>query len=131
PVFFFFQREDGIRDFHVTGVQTCALPISSIGGIDEETGSALFNRPNGVAIGPDGNLYVADTWNYRIVVLTQDGEVITSWGQPGQFGIEAAPAPFDAFWGPRDVEVDEQGRVYVADTGNKRIRVYKIGRAHV
>src|SRR5690606_40967501 len=25
--FFFFQAEDGIRDFHVTGVQTCALPI--------------------------------------------------------------------------------------------------------
>src|SRR5690606_40996808 len=28
--FFFFQAEDGIRDFHVTGVQTCALPISSM-----------------------------------------------------------------------------------------------------
>src|SRR5690606_40595510 len=28
-IFFFFQAEDGIRDFHVTGVQTCALPISS------------------------------------------------------------------------------------------------------
>src|SRR5690606_40078962 len=29
-VLFFFQAEDGIRDFHVTGVQTCALPISEI-----------------------------------------------------------------------------------------------------
>src|SRR6266511_6430471 len=29
-VFFFFQAEDGIRDFHVTGVQTCALPISDL-----------------------------------------------------------------------------------------------------
>src|SRR5690606_11115165 len=28
---FFFQAEDGIRDFHVTGVQTCALPISAMG----------------------------------------------------------------------------------------------------
>src|SRR5207302_2727893 len=28
-IFFFFQAEDGIRDFHVTGVQTCALPILS------------------------------------------------------------------------------------------------------
>src|SRR5690606_39592745 len=27
---FFFQAEDGIRDFHVTGVQTCALPISQL-----------------------------------------------------------------------------------------------------
>src|SRR5690606_4480168 len=30
--YFFFQAEDGIRDFHVTGVQTCALPISTNGG---------------------------------------------------------------------------------------------------
>src|SRR5690606_15410796 len=29
-IFFFFQAEDGIRDFHVTGVQTCALPISGV-----------------------------------------------------------------------------------------------------
>src|SRR5690606_40887621 len=31
-LYFFFQAEDGIRDFHVTGVQTCALPISAAGG---------------------------------------------------------------------------------------------------
>src|ERR1019366_10378370 len=29
PPFFFFQAEDGIRDWSVTGVQTCALPISA------------------------------------------------------------------------------------------------------
>src|SRR5207302_8101553 len=34
--FFFFQAEDGIRDFHVTGVQTCALPIYSPLPIVEE-----------------------------------------------------------------------------------------------
>src|SRR5690606_3572649 len=32
---FFFQAEDGIRDFHVTGVQTCALPIWGIGQVIE------------------------------------------------------------------------------------------------
>src|SRR5690606_39543420 len=31
--FFFFQAEDGIRDFHVTGVQTCALPILELKGV--------------------------------------------------------------------------------------------------
>src|SRR5690606_40194376 len=35
-VFFFFQAEDGIRDFHVTGVQTCALPIFSSDRADLE-----------------------------------------------------------------------------------------------
>src|SRR5256885_4763568 len=33
-VVFFFQAEDGIRDYKVTGVQTCALPISFMDGID-------------------------------------------------------------------------------------------------
>src|SRR2546422_6735263 len=34
--FFFFQAEDGIRDVAVTGVQTCALPISLAGGVGSE-----------------------------------------------------------------------------------------------
>src|SRR5690606_39582728 len=39
--FFFFQAEDGIRDFHVTGVQTCALPISfRMRGHEEASGTA-------------------------------------------------------------------------------------------
>src|SRR5690606_12603261 len=40
--FFFFQAEDGIRDFHVTGVQTCALPISETGQTGpDEAGSGV------------------------------------------------------------------------------------------
>src|SRR5690606_40560437 len=35
-LFFFFQAEDGIRDFHVTGVQTCALPIYAPARVDLE-----------------------------------------------------------------------------------------------
>src|SRR6266511_6039764 len=37
-IFFFFQAEDGIRDFHVTGVQTCALPISGVPASAAATG---------------------------------------------------------------------------------------------
>src|SRR5690606_40034398 len=37
PLLFFFQAEDGIRDFHVTGVQTCALPISDDLVIDPQS----------------------------------------------------------------------------------------------
>src|SRR2546422_2710729 len=35
-LFFFFQAEDGIRDVAVTGVQTCALPISSLADIEDK-----------------------------------------------------------------------------------------------
>src|SRR5258707_1158944 len=40
-VIFFFQAEDGIRDIGVTGVQTCALPISTV----VEAGAAMTGRP--------------------------------------------------------------------------------------
>src|SRR5690606_40944492 len=39
--FFFFQAEDGIRDFHVTGVQTCALPISRVKRSDADDAEFL------------------------------------------------------------------------------------------
>src|SRR5256885_8810499 len=41
-IFFFFQAEDGIRDYKVTGVQTCALPIYSAG----KYASATARHPN-------------------------------------------------------------------------------------
>src|SRR5256884_2073317 len=44
--FFFFQAEDGIRDVAVTGVQTCALPISFGDAINAEVQSALFLTNN-------------------------------------------------------------------------------------
>src|SRR5690606_41295968 len=44
-MYFFFQAEDGIRDFHVTGVQTCALPILGGAGaprsVDHDAGAVL------------------------------------------------------------------------------------------
>ncbi len=95
--------------------------FNKISGADS---GGLFNRPSGIAIGPSGNVYVADTWNYRIQVFTPDGKFLNSWGQRGEFGDKAQPEPFDGFWGPRGIAVDSQENVYVADTGNKRIRVY-------
>jgi len=83
-----------------------------------------FNRPNGVAVAPNNNLYVADTWNFSIREFSPQGSLVRSWGQAGQYGADAQTEPTDGFWGPRDVTVDANGNVYVSDTGNKRIRVY-------
>src|SRR5256885_8864011 len=44
--FFFFQAEDGIRDYKVTGVQTCALPISSAGKCAAQSGLSDRHTPS-------------------------------------------------------------------------------------
>jgi len=85
---------------------------------------AFFERPHSVAVSPDGTIYVADTWNYLIRGFNLDFTPVVTWGQPFSAGIDAPQEPVTGFWGPRDVVVDNNGRVYVADTGNKRIRVY-------
>ena len=77
-----------------------------------------FNEPWGMAVGPDGSVFVTDTWNHRIQKFTAAGQALKAWGHYGQ-----GETP-DAFYGPRGIAVDRAGRVYVADTGNKRIVVF-------
>jgi DNA-binding beta-propeller fold protein YncE len=69
-------------------------------------------------LGPDGSVYVTDTWNHRVQRFSADGVSLGSWGHYGQ-----GESP-DAFYGPRGIAVDAAGHVYVADTGNKRIVVF-------
>jgi len=90
----------------------------SSGSEGESSGTIRFNEPWGIAVGPGGSVYVADTWNHRIQKFTAEGDFLLSWGQ---FGQQETP---DTFWGPRDVAVDTDGHVYVSDTGNKRIAIF-------
>jgi len=93
---------------------------------DQATGDAplgTFNEPWGVAVGPDGSVYVSDTWNHRVQKFAEDGEPIKMWGQYGQ-PLPEIPESKSSFWGPRGIAVDSQGRVFIADTGNKRIVVF-------
>ncbi|MHB1385325.1 MAG: glycosyltransferase family 39 protein, partial [Bellilinea sp.] len=77
-----------------------------------------FYEPWGIAVGPDGSVFVTDTWNHRIQKFSPEGEFISMWGY---FGQGETP---DAFWGPRDIAFDSQGLMYISDTGNKRIVVF-------
>jgi DNA-binding beta-propeller fold protein YncE len=76
-----------------------------------------FSEPWGVAVDPDGNVFVADTWNHRVQKFSADGEFISMIG-PSAEGDE------QIFWGPRALAFDREGRLFIADTGNHRIAIY-------
>jgi DNA-binding beta-propeller fold protein YncE/uncharacterized membrane protein len=82
-----------------------------------EAPAGTFNEPWGVAVAPDGSVYVADTWNYRIQKFTSDGKFLLMWGSGPAVGQ-------DQFYGPRGLAVDSLGHLFVADTGNKRIVIF-------
>ena len=95
--------------------------VRAIGG----TGAVALNRPNSVAALPSGDLLIVDTWNYRILRLDAQREPVMAWGAAGEFGFDAPVAPTDGFWGPRDLALYDD-LVFIADTGNKRVRVYRL-----
>jgi uncharacterized protein (TIGR03663 family) len=100
--------------------------VTTIGQLGDRsmTGGIFLQRPNAVAVGPNGDLYIVDTWNFRIQEIDPNGLLVRLWGSEHLQGANAQTQPFDGFWGPRMVAIDPQGNVYVADTGNKRVRVY-------
>ena len=103
----------------------------------------FFNRPSGVAVDKDGDIYVADWLNNRVQVLTPEGRFITeftgdaSLSKWGKTKIESNPdmirqrngvrdfTPEKVLWGPVAVKVDDTGRVIIADTVRHRFQVYQ------
>ncbi len=72
------------------------------------------SEPRGVAVAPDGTVYVADAGTHRIWQLGPEGEARSLWG-----GLGVAAGQFNAPW---DVAADAEGNLYVADTWNHRLQ---------
>src|SRR5499433_4174956 len=87
------------------------------------SGTDTFDRPTGVAIEANGDIFVSDghggnaSNNGRILKFSKDGRFIKSWGHKG-----SAPGDFDD---PHDIALGGSlGRIYVADRLNSRIQVF-------
>lgn len=83
--------------------------------------AASFDSPVGIAIGPDGYLYLPDYWNQRIRKISLAADVTTIAGS-GTRGFADGSATTAMFSLPRDVAVDANGNVYITDNSNNRIR---------
>ena len=79
------------------------------------SGGSIY--PTGLAVGPDGNIFITDSlWDNGVLKFTPSGTLLTHWGTEG-----TAPGDFD---GPHFVETDSLGNVYVSDTYNNRIQKF-------
>lgn len=87
----------------------------------------LFH-PYGVALDPEGSIYIADGSNNRIRVVSPDGVITTvagtgivgNWG--ASFSGDGGPASQAQLKWPRSISLASDGSLYVADSGNHRIR---------
>jgi len=110
-----------IRKISPAGAVTTLAGDGTAALRDGPAAQARFNGPIGVAADDKGNVYVADSYNDRIRLITPDGQVRTLAGgdAPGFADGPGAAAAFDT---PTALALDAQGALLVADTGNDAIR---------
>jgi sugar lactone lactonase YvrE len=93
------------------------------GSADGAGSQARFNVPLGVVVDPSGNTFVADTENNTIRKITPAGVVTTIGGLAGVPGASDGNATTSRFNAPNGLALDNQGNLYVADSGNHTIRL--------
>lgn len=114
------------RPIGVAQLPVAADPTAGDGGPALD---AYVNNPRDVAVGPGGEVYIADTDNHCVRVVGTDGRIETFAGRCGvapeigdRFQGEGEPATDAILWAPFGVAVDPDGNVYIADTKNHVIR---------
>lgn len=115
-------QSNSIRRILPTGEVSTWAGSGVEGWRDGPAAQAAFHTPSGLALDRQGNLLVADTGNHLIRKITPEGVVSTLAGD-GQAGWRDGPSDQARFNAPLGVAVDAQGRVFVADSYNDRIRV--------
>ena len=92
------------------------------GSLDGSGSAARFDAPDGIVLGPDGNLYVAERNSGTIRKVSQQGVAVTVAGSAGASGSADGAGGAARFNEPTRLEADIDGNLYVTDTGNSTIR---------
>jgi DNA-binding beta-propeller fold protein YncE len=95
------------------------------GGDNGPAVSASLNFPTAVAIDRLGNIYIADTMNHRVRMVDATTGAISTLAGTGQarFSGDGGPADQASLNEPSALVIDDEGRLYIADQSNHRVRV--------
>jgi hypothetical protein len=104
-------------------VTTVAGGAVGAGSADGPVAQAQFHFPSGIGIDTAGSLYVADTDNHLLRRIAPSGAVSTLAGLAGSSGNADGTGSAARFNFPTGLAVSSAGDVYLADTGNKTIRL--------
>lgn len=89
--------------------------LTTITNLDHKDSNAGFNKPNAAAVASNGDIFVADSIEARVVHFSPDGKYISSFGTrgdtPGQFGII------------QGIAIDSEDHIYITDVNNDRFTI--------
>ena len=104
-------------------IQTVAGGTFGSGGDGGPPSGAQLRYPHGLAVDHNGNLFVADSLNYRVRVVGNGGTLFTAAGTGSSgFSGDGGPGPYAALNMPYAIAADPAGDLYIADLRNFRIR---------
>jgi sugar lactone lactonase YvrE len=110
-----------IRKINNAGNVTTIAGSGVRGFSDGIASNAQFNRPSGAAVDASGNVYVADRDNNRIRKISPEG-IVSTFAGSGTAGFADGAGVNASFNSPRSIVTDGNGNLYVADSGNHKIR---------
>jgi len=117
------RRNYRLRRINTLGIITTVAGSGqpALSGDGGPAGGATLSQPAGIVFDGAGNLYVADAGNNRIRKISPQGVITTVAGGGNALG-DGGPATSAMLAGPQGLALDRTGNLYVADTGNHRIR---------